>query len=168
MACRSLLVVAFVGSILVAGCGTLTGSSQDGTPTLRTEDVRPAGGGAKGDPNAAIAWFDDLDTARIEAKAGQVVFVDVYTDWCSWCKHMDKKVFTDPSVRALASNHVFVKLNAEDGGKGEAFAKKNGISGFPTLLIYSSDGKQLANQPGAFRQASEFVTWFNAAAARAA
>ena len=96
MACRSLLVVALVSSILVAGCGTTT-------PTLRTEDGRPAGGGAKGDPNAAIVWFDDLDTARIAAKAGQVVFVDVYTDWCSWCKHMDKKVFTDPSVRTLAS-----------------------------------------------------------------
>lgn len=62
-------------------------------------------------------------------------------------------MYTDPSVRALASKHIFVKLDAEDGGKGQAFAQANRVSGFPTLIVYTADGKQLANQPGAFRQA---------------
>lgn len=168
MAYRSLLVAALVSMFLAVGCTTISGSSQDsGTPSMRTEDVRPAGGSSTGDPNAEIVWLDDLDSARAQAKAGQVIFVDVYTDWCSWCKYMDKKVYTDPSVRALASTHVFVKLNAEDGGKGEAFAQANRISGFPTLIVYSADGRQLASQPGAFRQPVDFVKWFNGAAARA-
>ena len=166
---RSLLVVAFISVFVAIGCATISGSSQDsGTPSLRTEDVRPAGGSSGGgNPNAEIVWLDDFDAARARAEAGQVVFVDVYTDWCSWCKYMDKKVYTDPSVRALASKHIFVKLDAEDGGRGQAFAQANRVSGYPTLIVYSADGKQLANQPGAFRQAGDFVRWFNAAAARA-
>lgn len=169
MAKRVLLSVTLLSILAVAACGATAGSSQDsGAPTLRTEDVRPAGTTSKGDPSASIVWLDDLDAARAQARSGQVIFVDVYTDWCGWCKHMDRKVFTDPSVRALASQNVFVKLNAEDGGKGEAFAQANGISGFPTLIVYAADGKQLANQSGAFRQAGDFVKWFNVAAEKAA
>lgn len=162
-------MVALVSIFVAVGCATISGSSQDsGTPSLRTEDVRPAGGSPRGgDPNAEIVWLDDFDSARSQAEAGQVVFVDVYTDWCSWCKYMDKKVYTDPSVRELASKHIFVKIDAEDGGKGQAFAQSNRVSGYPTLLVYSADGQQLANQGGAFRQPADFVRWFNAAAARA-
>ena len=169
MAYRSLLVLTLVSLFVAVGCTTISGSSQDsGTPTMTTEDVRPAGGPTRGgDPNAEIVWLDDLDSARAQATSSQVIFVDVYTDWCSWCKYMDKKVYTDPSVRALASEHLFVKLDAEDGGKGQAFAQANRIGGFPTLIVYSADGKQLANQPGAFRQPADFVRWFNAAASRA-
>lgn len=166
---RSLLVVGLSAMFVAIGCGLTSGSSQDsGTPSLRTEDVRPAGSSAAGNPNAEIVWLEDFEAAQAQAKPGQVIFVDVYTDWCSWCKHMDKKVFTDPSVRELASKNIFVKIDAEDGGKGQAFAQANGINGYPYLIVYSADGKKLANQPGAFRQAGDFVKWFNSAAVRAA
>ena len=40
--------------------------------------------------------------------------VDVYTDWCGWCKVMDKKTFTDPSLIAFLNEHFhMVKFDAE-------------------------------------------------------
>lgn len=40
--------------------------------------------------------------------------VDVYTDWCGWCKVMDQKTFTDPQLKMyLQENFHLVKFNAE-------------------------------------------------------
>jgi hypothetical protein len=72
---------------------------------------------------------------------------------------MDETVYTDPDVQRFASQHVFVKLDAEDGGEGERFAQANGVRGYPTLMVFSSDGRLITQQAGAFRQSSDFLSW---------
>ena len=56
-----------------------------------------------------------METANtIENKEGKLFVVDLYTDWCGWCKVMDKKTFTDPSViKYLDKNFHAIKFNAE-------------------------------------------------------
>ncbi len=42
------------------------------------------------------------------------IFVDVYTDWCGWCKHMDSTTFVTPVVANYLNEHYYaVKFNAE-------------------------------------------------------
>ncbi|MEL6256358.1 MAG: thioredoxin fold domain-containing protein [Bacteroidota bacterium] len=42
------------------------------------------------------------------------VFIDFYTDWCSYCRKMDKKVFTNPEViDVLNEEYYSVRFNAE-------------------------------------------------------
>jgi len=42
------------------------------------------------------------------------LLVNVYTDWCRWCKVMDDKTFADPSVAEYVNTHYLpVKFNAE-------------------------------------------------------
>src|SRR3982751_2067581 len=42
------------------------------------------------------------------------ILIDLYTDWCGWCKVMDKKTYTNPKVIAYLQEHFYpVKLNAE-------------------------------------------------------
>ncbi|MBI3653435.1 MAG: thioredoxin family protein [Acidobacteria bacterium] len=106
----------------------------------------------------SISWQRDLDRALNMAKAnhGKVV-VDVYTDWCGWCKKMDQTIYTDPKVVALSDRHVFLKLNAEDGGQGERFARRMEVSGYPTTIILDENGRSLNAVAGYPRSVQQFV-----------
>ena len=70
--------------------------------------------------NSTVGWMTwEQAVARLEAdKAaglkGKKFFVDVYTDWCGWCKKMDKETFEQPKIaQYLNQNFYPVKLNAE-------------------------------------------------------
>jgi thioredoxin-related protein len=42
------------------------------------------------------------------------VIIDLYTNWCYWCKVMDKKTYTNPKVISYINEHFYaVKVNAE-------------------------------------------------------
>ncbi len=64
--------------------------------------------------SSAIHWMtiDELQIAM--KKQPRKVFFDVYTDWCGWCKVMDKKTFSNKEViKYMNRNFYAVKLNAE-------------------------------------------------------
>ncbi len=45
------------------------------------------------------------------------IFIDVYTDWCGWCKRMDKATFQNEEVAAYMNMHYYnVKFDAEQKG----------------------------------------------------
>jgi thioredoxin-related protein len=67
------------------------------------------------------------------------IFVDVYTDWCGWCKHMDSTTFGNPAVARYLNEHYYpVKFNAEQQQdvvfKDKTYRfKKNGSRGHHEL-----------------------------------
>ncbi len=75
--------------------------------TLSMEDPTPK--------TAKLTWhsIDALDA--LAKKGDRPIIVDVYTDWCKWCKVMDEKTFGDEGFQAYVSeNFYLVKFNAED------------------------------------------------------
>jgi thioredoxin-related protein len=86
------------------------------------------------------------------------VLVDVYTDWCGWCKRMDADVFSRADVREYLSAHfVTVRLNAESGElatwqgrdySARTLASAFNVTGYPTTLFFTSKGEHLVNVPG--------------------
>jgi thioredoxin-related protein len=100
-------------------------------------------------------WGPGLQTARA---SGRPVLVDVYTDWCGWCKRMDRDVYARADVADyLAAHFVTVKLNAEGGelaswqGKNysaRTLAAEFGIDSYPTTVFLSATGERLVNVPG--------------------
>lgn len=82
-------------------------------------------------------WQQALDRAKAE---GKPIFLDAYTDWCGWCKVMDRETFSDSAVAAIM-NASFVNVKMEmETGEGVDVAMKYRISGFPTFMVFSPDG----------------------------
>ena len=61
-----------------------------------------------------IKWVTFQDAVELSKKNKKKTFIDVYTDWCGWCKVMDKNTFTNPVIAKYMNEHFYaVKLNAE-------------------------------------------------------
>jgi thiol:disulfide interchange protein len=132
--------------------------------------VNSAGGGSSsgsqytGTVPREIVWEHDMQAALRSATDGnRVVVVDVYTDWCGWCKRMDSDVYRDQQVAALGSEAVFLKLNAEDHSEGQRFARDHGVRGFPTTIIMDASGRALQQQAGYISPPTAFVQWVHQA-----
>jgi thioredoxin-related protein len=108
--------------------------------------------------SSALPWRS-WDAGMAEAdKSQRPVLVDVYTDWCGWCKRMDRDVYTRPEIRDyLGRKFVMVKLNAEanDAARYEgrswtsrSLASRFQVTGYPTTIFLRSNGEHLANLPG--------------------
>ena len=108
---------------------------------------------------AEIKWEKDLATAIKKAKSKNLpIMIDIYTDWCSWCKELDKNTYANEKVIETAKKIVSVKLNPETSEEGEEIAKKYGVKGYPTILFINADGFVLENV-GGYVEGEKFVPY---------
>lgn len=94
-----------------------------------------------------IKWYS-WEEALAESKDNpKKLFIDVYTDWCGWCKRMDKTTFQDPKiVEYMNENFYAVKFNAEqkediDYNGHTLKYRPNGRRGFHELAYSLLDGR---------------------------
>ena len=71
---------------------------------------------------------------------------------CVFCKKLDKEVFSKPEFKEYASKNLVLleldfprmkKMPPETVAQNERLAMKYGIQGFPTVVVFDSDGKPL-------------------------
>ena len=61
-----------------------------------------------------IKWLTWEQAQAEQKKKPKKVFVDIYTDWCGWCKKMDATTFENPKIaQYMIDNFYCVKFNAE-------------------------------------------------------
>ena len=108
---------------------------------------------------AAIAaakpgWLTSLEQAQTEAQAKNRLLLMDFTgsDWCGWCIMLDKEVFSKPEFKEYASKNLVLleldfpkmkKMPPEVTAQNEKLAIKYGIQGFPTVVVFDSNGKPL-------------------------
>ncbi len=64
-----------------------------------------------------IVWYNMTDGFAKAKKEKKILVVDVYTDWCYWCKVMDKQTYENASiVKKMKKYCVAVKFNPENNG----------------------------------------------------
>lgn len=118
-----------------------------------------------------ITWMKFEEAIAANAKSPKMILVDVYTDWCGWCKKMDKETFVDPAVVAhLKKNFYAVKLNAEDTNRKFEFMGKTyseadmaaamRVRSYPNFVIIEPGLQNIAQLPG-YRPAPDFLAGLN-------
>lgn len=104
-------------SLLLVSCVKTTPitAQKDGSSSSDQTITASAGTTAAAEkPAEKIKWLTIEQAAERIKKEPRKVMIDVYTDWCGWCKKMDKDTFTDPEVIALMNKYYYaVKLDAE-------------------------------------------------------
>jgi thiol:disulfide interchange protein len=107
----------------------------------------------------AEVHFKDLSFANAMKQAKKekkIIMVDYYTTWCGWCKRLDRDTYSSDELGKYADENIIsLKLDAEKG-EGMGLAKKSGISGFPTIIFYNGDGKEIYRVVG-YKPAPAFI-----------
>ena len=119
-------------------------------------------GCSKGGSNDNLNWEDNLETALQKAKAENKAVLVNFTgsDWCQWCIKLSDEVFSKSEFEDYAEdNLILVRLDfprsieqsAETKMYNNQLAQRYGVQGFPTILLFNSQGKmvlQTGYQPG--------------------
>ena len=109
---------------------------------------------------AADGWQTDYKAALEQAaKENKSVFLDFTgSDWCGYCIEFDKKALSNPTFKHFAKdNLVLVKvdypktkrLKAEIQAQNDSLKQQYNVHGFPTIILLSSEGKEIARNVGA-------------------
>ena len=75
-----------------------------------------------------IQWMSFEDAVERCAKEPKMVFIDVYTDWCGWCKRMDQSTFANPVIAKYMNEH-FYAVNSMPSVRTPSFSKESSLSG---------------------------------------
>jgi thioredoxin-related protein len=111
---------------------------------------------------AEANWLTDFEKAQAEAKAQHKLLLLDFTgsDWCGWCKILQREVFSQPEFQEYAAKNLVLMtidfprakpLSAEVRKQNQTLAQRFEIRGFPTIVVLDSDGKpigMLGYQPG--------------------
>jgi thioredoxin-related protein len=137
--------------ILIASSGTLSAWK-----TIESE------------PLDKINWITLEEADRLRRTEPRKIMIDVYTDWCGWCKRMDVTTFADPELVAYVNaNYYAVKLDAEQkepitiGGKTYQYVTEGkrgyhqiahellqGKMSYPTIVFLDEQMNMIQPIPG--------------------
>lgn len=120
-------------------------------------------------PVAAVKWLTWQEAVELNKTQPKKMLVDVYTDWCGWCKVMDKETFPNAEVAEyLNKNFHCIKLDAEmketiefNGHKFEhiagtgrggvhtlAYSLLDGNMSYPTIVYLTEKFERVVISPG--------------------
>ncbi len=93
-----------------------------------------------------IVWIDNEQKAIELAKSqNRPLMIDFYATWCTACKELDEKTFSDPEVKKeLKRRFITARIDCTNWNeKIDKLSKKYEFSGLPYVAFFDSSGKYL-------------------------
>ena len=127
--------------------------------------------GYKNPSEETLKWYAWNEGYPIAVKEKKIILVDAYTDWCGWCKKMDKDTYANQDViKKLNKHFIVIKFNPElrdltydiDGQTYSARdfymqLSRGESTGFPTTYFIDPKKKSVFIDSG-YRDAQTFLT----------
>jgi thiol:disulfide interchange protein len=86
-------------------------------------------------------WLEGADgyaeAQRLAKASGRPVVVYFYTDWCHFCRELERELLETPHVRAYLRGLVKVRVNPEAGPAEGAVGERHGVTSYPGFFIGS-------------------------------
>jgi len=111
-------------------------------------------------------WTMDFDAAkRVAAEKHLPLFLNFTgSDWCGWCKLMDREVFSQDAWKTWAAEKlmlVWIDFPSDKSLVPMGYVLRNrtladsfGVRGYPTYILLAEDGETLLGRLGASRDAT--------------
>ena len=92
-----------------------------------------------------LSYFkkDFTEAQKDAAKAEKPLYIHFTTDWCGWCRKIERDIYASDEGKKILADYVPVSLDCTKEGFNSKFMAKYGLSGYPTLLIVTADGAVL-------------------------
>jgi thioredoxin-related protein len=107
---------------------------------------------------SGLRWYKWDDGVTAAYGEGKKIIVDVYTDWCGWCKKMDKASYGDAAAKELIAEYFIpIKLNGESNElvsfgseriTEAEVAKLFNVDSYPTTLVFDENLKLIYKESG--------------------
>jgi len=91
-------------------------------------------------PSKTLVWLDFESGYKKAVAENKIILVDMYTNWCYWCKVMDRETYTDSAIIAEINTHFIpVKMNPEEDAN---FRFGDTVMNNAELFLWLGHGKQ--------------------------
>ena len=115
-----------------------------------------------------VNWLSWEEAITMNESVPKKIYINISTEWCGWCKKMDKTTFTEPEVVDYLNTHYYaIKFDAEQqetinyngnefifrpgkkrGVHELALSLLNGQLGYPGFVMLDEEHSRILISPG--------------------